>query len=196
MQTNETIESVLANMRDLDTKAREDTEDKWLRPRSLHPDAAQFLLLLAKATGAKQILEIGTSVGYSTLHLALAAQETGGHVTTLELLPAKYEAAQANLARAGLSPFVTQRLGDALQLLPTLPGPWDIIFLDPEKELYLDAWNLFKDTVRPGGLVVADNLLSHAEDLRSYQDAIHADSRYDTMTVPIGLGLELSYRRC
>lgn len=76
-----------------------------------------------------------------------------------------------------------------------LPGPWDLVFLDPEKELYQDAWNLFKDAVRPGGLVVADNLLSHAEDLAGYQEAVRADGRYDTLTVPIGLGLELSYRR-
>jgi len=129
------------------------------------------------------------------MHLALAARKTGGHVTTLELLPAKYEAAQANLARGGLADLVTQRLGDALELLPTLPGPWDLVFLDPEKELYLDAWNLFKDNVQPGGVVVADNLLSHAEDLAGYGEAVRADGRYDTLTVPIGLGLELSYRR-
>lgn len=189
------MEAVLADIRAADAKAREETEDKWLRPRSLHPASARFLLLLAKAVGAKQILEIGTSVGYSTLHLALAAQETGGQVTTLELLPTKVEAAQANLARAGLSSYVTQKMGDALQLLPTLPGPWDLVFLDPEKELYEDAWNLFKDNVRPGGLVVADNLLSHAEDLAGYVEAIRADDRYETVTVPIGLGLELSYRR-
>jgi len=192
---NEAIKTVLAEMRAADQKARDETEDKWLRPRSLHPDAAQFLSLLAKAVHAQDILEIGTSVGFSTVHLALAASETGGHVTTLELLPAKYEAAQANFARGGLSSYVTQHLGDALQLLPTLPGPWDLIFLDPEKELYVDAWNLFKDSVRPGGIVVADNLLSHAEDLQGYQEGIRADSRYETVTVPIGLGLELSYRR-
>ena len=192
---NETVTHLLADMQAADAQAREQTEDKWLRPRSLHPDAALFLHVLAKAANAQAILEIGTSVGFSTVYLALAAQETGGHVTTLELLPAKHEAAQANLARGGLSSSVTQHLGDALALLPTLPGPWDLVFLDPEKELYVDAWNLFKDNVRPGGLVVADNLLSHAEDLQGYREAILADNRYDTLTVPLGLGLELSYRR-
>ncbi len=188
------VAALLADMEASDAETRQTTEDKWLRPRSLHPDAARLLNLLAKAANAQAILEIGTSVGYSTVHLALAAAETGGHVTTLELLPAKFEAAQANLSRGGLSPYVTQRLGDALQLLPTLPGPWDLVFLDPEKELYVDAWHGFKDAVRPGGLVVADNLLSHAEDLQSYREAILTDGRYDTLTVPIGLGLELSYR--
>ena len=192
---NDAVKTLLAEMRALDEKARAETEDKWLRPRSLHPDAAQFLSLLAKASAARTILEIGTSVGFSTVHLALAAVETGGHVTTLELLPAKYEAAQTNLARGGLSQYVTQHLGDALAVLPTLPGSWDLVFLDPEKELYVDAWHLFKDKVRPGGVVLADNLLSHADDLQGYREAVLADSRYETMTIPIGLGLEMSYRR-
>ena len=86
-------------------------------------------------------------------------------------------------------------MGDALELLPTLPGPWDLVFLDPEKELYEAAWDLFKDKVRPGGLVIADNLLSHADDLQGYVEMIRADGRYDSVTVPIGLGLEVSYRR-
>jgi len=195
MHLPDEIQSLLGDMDAAAAQTREQTDDKWLLPRSLHSESAQLLALLAKTSQARRILEIGTSVGYSTLFLALTAQETGGHVTTLELLPAKYEAAQANLAQAGLTEFVTQHQGDALQLLPTLPGPWDLIFLDPEKELYIDAWRLFKDSVRPGGLVVADNVLSHADDLAGYIKAVRQDGRYDSVTVPIGLGLEVSYRR-
>ncbi len=189
------IASVLADMEATAEKTARETDDKWLLARSLKPDSAQFLAILARAMYAQSILEIGTSVGYSTIHLALAVQETGGHVTTLELLPAKHDVAHSNLTRARLSALVTQHQGDALALLPTLPGPWDLVFLDVEKELYLDAWHGFKDTVRPGGLVVADNVTSHADDLQTYLDAVRADSRYDTVTVPIGQGLELSYRR-
>ena len=154
-------------MRAAEEKARQETEDPWLRPRSLHPDAASFLGLLARTAHARAVMEVGTSVGFSTIHLA----------------------------RAGLSGLVTQRLGDAPALLPTLPGPWDLVFLDPEKELYVAAWLSFKDHVRPGGLVVADNLLSHAEDLAGYREAVRADGRFDTVLVPLGLGLEVSYRR-
>jgi predicted O-methyltransferase YrrM len=191
-------ESIAALLSDMETEAKrvtESTRDKWLMPRSLHPDAAKLLNLLAKATNAKRMLEIGTSVGYSTVHLALAAKETGGHLTTLELLPAKYEQAKANLARGGLSDVVTQHLGDALELLPTLEGPWDLVFLDPEKELYERAWKNFSDKVRVGGVVVADNLVSHASDLSGYVAMIREDARYETVTVPIGQGLEISYRR-
>ena len=195
MQTNEIVAALLSDMQAADAQAREDTEDKWLRPRSLHPDAALFLNLLAKAANAKSMLEIGTSVGFSTIYLALAAQETGGQVTTLELLPAKYEAAQANLRRGGLSAFVTQHLGDAPGAPADAARPVGFGVFRPEKELYLDAWNLFKNHVRPGGLVVADNLLSHAEDLQGYREVVAADGRFDTLLVPLGLGLEVSYRR-
>ncbi len=195
MRMDEIAATLLADMEANDARARQEVDDKWLRPRSLHKDSARLLHLLAKAAGARRILEIGTSVGYSTVHLALAARETGGHVTTVELLPAKYEAAAANLARGGLTDVVTQHLGDALELLPTLPGPWDLVFLDPEKEIYLAAWERFKDNVRPGGLVVADNVVSHAGDLGTYIETVRADGRYDSVTVPTGLGLEISCRR-
>ena len=195
MYISDSLAALLADMEAEAKRVNDATTDNWLRARSLHPDAAKLLNLLAKATGAKQMLEIGTSVGYSTIHLALAAQETGGHLTTLELLPAKYETAKANLQRAGLSDVMTQHLGDALLILPTLPGPYDLVFLDPEKELYEQAWNLFSDKVRVGGLVIADNLTSHASDLSGYVAMIRNDARYETVTVPIGLGLEISYRR-
>jgi predicted O-methyltransferase YrrM len=196
MYTSNSIAALLSDMETEAKKVSESTNDKWLMPRSLHPDAAKLLNLLAKAAGAKRMLEIGTSVGYSTVHLALAAQETGGHVTTLELLPAKYEQAKANLLRGGLSDVVTQHLGDALEILPTLSGPWDLVFLDPEKELYEQAWKKFSSKVRIGGVVVADNVVSHASDLSGYVEMIRADDRFETVTVPIGQGLEISYRRC
>jgi predicted O-methyltransferase YrrM len=195
MSFPEPIIALLAQMRTQAEQTSRETEDHWVRARSLHPEAAQLLFMLASAANAQDILEIGTSVGYSTVHLAFAARQTGGHVTTLELMPAKIETARANLAQGGLTDCITQRQGDALALLPTLPGPWDLVFLDPEKELYLDAWNLFKDNVSPGGLVVADNVISHADDLKGYLDAVRADERFDTVTVPIGLGLELSCRQ-
>lgn len=194
MKITDDIRALLQEMDAEQRRLNNNTDDKWLLPRSLHPDSAKLLNMLAKATGAKQILEIGTSVGYSTIHLALAAKEIGGHITTLELLPAKYETAHTNLERAGLSECVTQHLGDALKILPDLHGPWDMVFLDAEKDLYEPAWKAFSDRVRIGGLVAADNVVSHAADLSGYQQMVRADSRFDTVTIPIGQGLELSYR--
>ena len=189
------VAAVLADMEAEAERVSRETDDHWLRARSLRPDAARFLLLLAVAANARRVLEIGTSVGYSTVHLALAAKETGGHVTTMELLPAKFESARRNLAQAGLTEFVTQKQGDARELLADLPGPWDLVFVDAEKDVYLDTWELFKDRVRAGGLVVADNAISHADDLAGYFAAVRGDARFDSVTVPLGQGLELSYRR-
>jgi predicted O-methyltransferase YrrM len=70
------------------------------------------------------------------------------------------------------------------------------VFLDPEKELYEQAWKSFSSKVRIGGVVVADNVVSHASDLSGYVEMIRADDRFETVTVPIGQGLEISYRRC
>ncbi len=193
MHLSQTITDLLADMQNQAGLAQD--KEHWERARSLHPDSARLLNIVARSMGARRILEIGTSVGYSTVFLALAAQATGGHVTTLELMPAKFEAAQANLARGELTPFVTQHLGDALELLPGLPGPWDLMFVDAEKDLYAAVWPLIKDTVRPGGLVVSDNVVSHASDLAPYLDMVRADEHYDTVTVPIGSGLEFSSRR-
>ena len=194
MFVNDIVANLLADMEANDAAARETEDDKWIRPRSLHRDSARFLNMLAKAVNARAILEVGTSVGYSTVHLALAARDTGGHVTTVELLPAKYEAAKANLERGELTPFVTQIMGDALEVVPTLSITWDMVFVDPEKELYEPLWPLFRDSVCVGGVVIADNLLSHANDLSGYVRAVRDDGRFETVTVPIGLGLEMSYR--
>jgi predicted O-methyltransferase YrrM len=193
MHLSQTLADLLLDMQS--QAALAEGKGHWERARSLHPDSARLLHIVARAMGARRILEIGTSVGCSTVFLALAAQATGGHVSTLELMPAKFEAAQANLARAGLSPFVTQHLGDALELLPALPGPWDLVFVDAEKDLYEAVWPLIKDTVRPGGLVVSDNVVSHASDLAPFLDTVRTDADYDTVTVPLGLGLEFSSRR-
>ena len=69
------------------------------------------------------------------------------------------------------------------------------MFLDAEKEIYLPAWGWFKDNVRPGGLVVADDVLSHADGVAAYLEAVRADGRYDSVTVPIGISMGVSYRR-
>lgn len=193
MHLTQTINDLLVDMKHQAYIAQD--LGHWERARSLHPDSAQLLCVTARAMGAQRILEVGTSVGYSTVFLALAAQATGGHVTTLELMPAKFEAAQANLAQGELTPFVTQHLGNALDLLPTLPGPWDLVFVDAEKGVYEKVWPLVKHNVRPGGLVVSDNVVSHQADLIGYVRMIFADDDYDTVTVPIGQGLAFSSRR-
>ncbi len=122
----------------------------------------KFLWLAARLCGARRILEVGTLAGYSTIWLARAVPE-GGRVVTLEFDPRHAEVAQANLARAGLSGRVEVRVGDARDILPdlvkTAGAPFDLVFLDADKisyPLYLD-WAL--QLTRPGGLILADNVV-------------------------------------
>jgi len=185
---NEQTLTVLRRLEEEDRRDREDDTPQARRLRSVSPEVWQFLHLLVKIAGARSILEIGTSGGYSTIALATAARETGGRVTTLEIDPAKIERAGRNLAEAGVDDLVTIREGDALQALPSLDGPFDIIFLDFEKELYLEALNPLVDLLRPGGLLVADNLLSHAEDLASFRQAAESHPELECLLVPIPRG--------
>ncbi len=185
---NEQTSTVLRRLEEEDRRDREDGTPQARRLRSVSPEVWQFLHLLVKIAGARRILEVGTSGGYSTIALATAARETGGRVTTLEIDPAKIERAGRNLAEAQVDDLVTIREGDALQALPGLDGPFDMIFLDFEKELYLEALNPLVDLLRPGGLLVADNLLSHAEELAPFRQAAESHPELECLLVPIPRG--------
>lgn len=129
-----------------------------LPPIDVAPNQGKLLHLLARLMGAKRILEIGTLGGYSTIWLARALRE-GGRLVTLEFDPKHAEVARENLARAGLSEVVEVRQGAALDTLPTLTGPFDLIFIDadkPNNPNYLE-WSL--KLSRPGTLIVGDNVV-------------------------------------
>ena len=185
---NKQTSTVLRRLEEEDRRDREDGTPQALRLRSVSPEVSQFLHLLVKIAGARRILEVGASGGYSTIALATAARETGGRVTTLEIDPAKIERAGRNLAEAQVDDLVTILEGDALQALPGLDGPFDMIFLDFEKDLYLEVLNPLVDLLRPGGLLVADNLLSHAEELASFRQAAESHAELECLLVPIPRG--------
>ncbi|MGB7092120.1 MAG: class I SAM-dependent methyltransferase, partial [Methylovirgula sp.] len=104
-----------------------------LPPIAVAPNVGKLLYLLARLQGAHAILEIGTLGGYSTIWLARALP-AGGQLVTLEANPKHAAIAQANIERAGLSPIIDLRLGPALETLPQLVGPFDLIFIDADKE--------------------------------------------------------------
>ena len=163
------------------------------RTRNLERETGRWLRLLVLATGARAILEVGSSNGVSTLWLASAAAETGGHVTGTELLPERAAEANANLAEAGLGRVATVRAGDAAGTVAGLPGPFDLVFIDAEKDDYIAHFEHVVDKVRNGGLVLADNVISH--DLSAYQAMLRARPDVETVTVPIGRGVEMTVVR-
>jgi predicted O-methyltransferase YrrM len=122
------------------------------------PTEGRLLHILARMVGARRILEIGTLGGYSTIWLARALAP-GGTVVTLEVEPRHAEVARANIARAGLADRVDQRVGRALDILPTLEAPFDMVFIDADKRSNPDylAWAL--KLARPGAVIVCDNVV-------------------------------------
>lgn len=122
------------------------------------PVVGELLFILARATGAGQILELGTATGYSAIFLARACQPVGGRIVSLELDEAMAARARRNFARAGVSGQVEVRVGEALQLMAALTGPFDFIFMDIDKESYLPALAHCRRLLRPGGLLFTDNV--------------------------------------
>jgi len=122
------------------------------------PLVGELLFILARATQARRVLELGTATGYSAIYLAWGMEPQDGRVVTLELDPQMAVRARANCAAAGLDGRVEVRQGQALELMDGLAGPFDLIFLDIDKESYLPALDRSHRLLRLGGLLIADNV--------------------------------------
>ncbi|MCZ7564567.1 MAG: class I SAM-dependent methyltransferase [Burkholderiales bacterium] len=129
---------------------------------------------LAVRLGAKRIVEIGTSTGHSTIWLAWAAAKTGGKVTTIEIDRGRHARALANFERAGVAEYVDARLGDAHELVKTLPGPWDFVFHDADKGWSLQYFLDLDPKMAPGGCYTAHNVVRPARGCASSSRACAA----------------------
>ena len=185
------VRSVLARLEEEDRHEREEGRAAAVRSRQVVRTTGQFLFALVAPQSAVSVLEIGGSRGYSTLWLAAGARMLGGNVTSLESDPVKCDAWRANIAEAGLDEWTDLLEGDAFETLSALEDVFDVVFLDAEKGDYEELFRLARDKVEPGALVVADNVLSHAE-LNAYSKARQADPTLESVTVPLDRGLELS----
>jgi predicted O-methyltransferase YrrM len=165
--------------------------DRLERFRNVETETAELLAVLVRSCGARRILELGTSNGYSTIWLADAAEAVGGAVTSIEIDPARTALAQATLARAGLgADLVTGDAGEVLR--SSAEGAWDMVFLDAERPAYAGYWPDLKRVLRPGGgLLAIDNVLSHAAEVAAVTALIEAEAAVATVLVPIGAGLRL-----
>ncbi|HEX5804183.1 MAG TPA: O-methyltransferase [Azospira sp.] len=165
------------------------TAERPRRMLNITRDTGEFLALLVRATSARRLLEIGTSNGYSTLWLALAASAGDGHVTTVESSAFKRSLAAENFARAGLADCITQVDGDAGSLLEkAVAASFDFVFLDSERSEYPGWWPQLRRLLRPGGLLVVDNATSHAAEMAPFIALVAADPEFTSCTVPVGNG--------
>jgi len=154
-----------------------------------------FLYLVARSLGARRIVEFGTSFGVSTIYAAAAARDLGGAVVGSELEPGKHARALANLAEAGLAGVVDVRLGDARETLRDVPAPIDLVLLDGWKELYLPILQLLAPKLRPGAVVLADNIKTFRRALAPYVEYVQSGRNgFASMTLPLKDGFEYSVR--
>src|SRR3954467_12560062 len=186
------VRAVLARLEAEDAAEREQGLPASVRSRAVAPTTGQFLFGLVAPQTDCEVLEIGGSRGYSTIWLAAGVRYLGGRVLSLENDPAKVEAWRANVAEAGLEDWAELVEGDAFETLRAIDDVFDVVFLDAEKEQYEELFQRGRGKVEPAGVIVADNVLSHADALAAYSQARQADPTLESVTLPLDRGLELS----
>jgi predicted O-methyltransferase YrrM len=189
---DERVRRVLARLEGEDAPDRDAGLSAAERSRAVAPTTERFLFALVAPQTDCEVLEIGASRGYSTLWLAAGVRYLGGRVLSLEHDARKIEAWRANIAEAGLEEWAELLEGDAKEILPGMDDVFDVVFLDAEKEDYEELFGLARKKLDPGAVVVADNVLSHADTLAAYSGARQADPTLESVTVPLDRGLELS----
>ena len=186
------VRAVLQRLEQEDAEERERGVPAPQRSRAVARTTGQFLFGLVVPQWDCEVLEVGASRGYSSLWLAAGVRYFGGHLTSLENDPAKVAAWRANIAEAGLEESADLIEGDASETIPGIEDVFDIVFLDAEKEDYERLFRAARQKVEPGALVIADNVLSHAETLGAYVEARQSDPTLESVTVPLDRGLEIS----
>jgi predicted O-methyltransferase YrrM len=186
------VRAVLARLEAEDAEERAQGVARELRSRQVARTTGQFLFALVAPETDCEVLEIGGSRGYSTIWLAAGVRYLGGRVLSLEADPAKAEAWRRNVEEAGVGETTELIEGDAFETLPRIDDVFDVVFIDAEKDQYEALFDLSRPKVEPGGLFVADNVLSHEDTLGDYSRARQADPTLESLTVPLDRGLELS----
>jgi predicted O-methyltransferase YrrM len=189
---DDNVRAVLERLELEDAAEREQGVARELRSRAVTPTTGRFLFSLVAPQNACEVLEVGGSRGYSSIWLAAGVRILGGRVLSIEHDRAKCEAWRRNVAEAGLDDWAELVEGDAFEAIAGIADIFDVVFIDAEKEDYEPLFLLARQKLEPGGLVVADNVLSHEATLGAYSRARQADATLVSVTVPLDRGLELT----
>jgi predicted O-methyltransferase YrrM len=169
--------------------------DRLDRLRNLEPDTARLLAVLVRALAPSRLLELGTSNGYSTIWLADAARAIAGSLVSVDVDAGRSAQARENLAAVGLDDVVELRVEDAETTLANAQdGEWGFILLDSERPAYAGYWPDLVRTLAPRGLLVVDNVVSHASELTSFRELVANDGRVTDALSPTGAGALLVVR--
>ena len=174
-------------LEDIDSRDRNDGTPRLERLRQIPPETGKFLFILAASAPTGKFLEIGTSAGYSTLWIALACKSLGSKVTTFEILKEKAKLAQETFKETNMEQYIELILGDARNYIHNYKKI-AFCFLDAEKEVYNECYDLIIPNMVKGGILIADNAINHYETLKPMLDIALADDRVDALIVPIGKG--------
>lgn len=173
----------MAYLEQLDRKDRADGMPMLQRLRQVPKETGKFIAMMLASSPKGTALEIGTSAGYSTMWLALACRATNRKITTFEILEEKIKLAKETFKKTGVEDVVTLVQGDARKLIADFD---DIAFcfLDCEKEYYMDCYDALVPRMVKGGILVVDNVISHADELKEFLLSVHKDDRVDPVIVP------------
>jgi predicted O-methyltransferase YrrM len=163
------------------------------RTRNIDKESGRFLHMLAISLGAQVVFEVGSSNGVSAIWFASALAQTGGKLVGSEILTDRAAEANQNLYDAGLSHMAEVCAGDARDVLKTLADSIDLVFIDAEKDDYSDHFLAVIDRVRLGGVIIADNVISH--DCSAYQSLLRSRADVETVTLPLERGLEFTIKK-
>ena len=174
-------------LEDIDSRDRYDGTPRLERLRQIPPETGKILSILAASAPEGKFIEIGTSAGYSTLWIALACKLRGTRITTFEILKEKIELAKETFKETNMEDYIELVSGDARDYIKNYT---DIAFcfLDAEKEVYDDCYDLLIPNLVKGGILIADNAINHYETLKPMLEKALADNRVDSLIVPIGKG--------
>jgi len=162
------------------------------------PDDAMMLRILVESSKAKRGVEVGSNKGFGAINMGIGFERTGGHLFTLEIDPRLVKQCRSNLEAVGLEKTVTCIEGDALKTLPTLEGEFDFVFLDALKRDYLKYLKLIEPKLKPGAVIVADNVIQSANDMKDFLEYVQESPNFDTVIIRASLekkdGMSVSYK--
>jgi predicted O-methyltransferase YrrM len=162
------------------------------------PGDAMMLRILVEASGAKRGVEVGTASGYGAINMGIAFERTGGHLWTHDINPAAVKEARENLAKVGLENVVTVVEGDALKTLPNIEGPVDFVFIDALKQDYFKYFKILEPKLKVGAVIVADNVIQSARQMKDFLDYIQTSPDYNTVIIRASMekndGMSVSYK--
>lgn len=147
------------------------------------PEDAALLRILVECSRAQRGIEVGTATGYGAIHMGLGFERNGGHLTTIDISPKMVDIARDNIQKMRLQDSVTVVEGDALEVIPKLEGQFDFIFIDAVKKDYLKYFKAAEPKLKPGSVIVADNAIKSAHQMRDFLQTVEKDPNYRCVIV-------------